>query len=61
VLLIERSFSANALKNFRNQYAVCLPSKDAKQDTGAFLMIIKEREKTKAFIRYSTMRNWKVR
>lgn len=58
LLFIERSFSAKTLKNFRNQYAVCLPNKST---SDACLLTIKEKEKSKAFIRYSTMRNWKVR
>lgn len=59
VLLLERSFDSKDLRKFQEQYCVKIPNKKTKEETTA-LLIIKEKPKTKAFMRANAIKKWKV-
>ena len=60
VILLERSFSPQDLKNYQLKYCIKLPSKDSNNKNELGLMVIKKAPKTKAFQKTACIRNWKV-
>lgn len=53
ILLLERSYTPDDLKKFQNKYAITLPTKQPG------LMVIRKIEKTRAFQKTMSIRNWK--